>query len=222
MLLSAFVSMIDRTLRLRQEIFEYSDCPRCVFRVQLATASCDIALADGTFIYAGSRLINLHLWNEHVPPFPPQGPTLGWARRMCRDCETSLEELAAFIASNPALADVVAAGGKMMFGSTAQTELVAQFAERYGFVHAIDTAARHSMAERLHLVGENILISMIVISHNPAALRTDWLRRDRVPLYIRRSELLRRFGSREIQASAHQPNGERKIPNLGGPAGNFT
>jgi hypothetical protein len=213
-MLNALVSTIDKTLRERQGIFEYSNSPRCIFRVQFAAAGSDIALSDGTCLAAGSRLISLHLWNEHVPPFPARGPTLGWARQMCDDLEISLQELAAF-ASRPALEDIAAIGGKIMFGSTEQTELVSHFAARFGFIRAVDPGPSHSIAERLHLVGENILISMIVISHNPRALRSDWLRRDRVPLYIRRSELLRRFGARGMRAPTHQPNGERKIPNLG-------
>jgi YkoP domain len=203
MMLNALVSIIDKALRTRHDIFEYSDCPRCLFRIQVAATPHDVALADGTCLSAGSRLINLHLWNEHLPPFPAQGPTLGWARRICRDFERSLEELATFVANSPALEDVAAIGGKMMFGSTEQTQLVAHFAERYGFVHAIGPTYSRSIAERLHFLGENILISMIVISYNPSAFRADYLRRNRVPLYIRRDELLKRFGARTETASVH-------------------
>lgn len=202
-MLNALVSMIDKTLRARQEIFEYSNRPHCIFRVQLAVAETDIGLFDGTRISAGSRLIDLHLWNEHVPPFPTQGPTVGWARRMCRDLEQSLEELAAYVGSSPALDDVAAVGGKVMFGSTEQTELVGHVAERYGFVRAVDAEPDHSIAQKLHRLGENILVSMIVISHNPAALRSDFLRRERVPVYLRRGELLRRFGTGENITAAH-------------------
>lgn len=202
-MLNTLVSMIDKTLRARQEIFEYSNCSHCIFRLQLTVAASDIGLSDGTHISAGSRLIDLHLWNEHVPPFPARGPTVGWARRMCRDVETSLEELAAFVAGNPALADIAAVGGKVTFGSTEQTELVGHVTERYGFVRAVDAEPDHSIAQKLHRLGENILISMIVISHNPAALRSDFLRRERVPVYLRRGELLRRFGTHENITAAH-------------------
>ena len=214
-MLNMLVSIIDGALRARQNIFEYSNSPHCVFRIQVGPAPCDIALSDGTHLSAGIRLINLHLWNEHIPPFPVQGPTLGWARRMCRNLEGSVEELAAYLANNPALDDVAAIGGKMMFGSTEQTELVAHFAERHGFIRAIDPAPDHSIAERLHLLGENILVSMIVIAHNPAAFRTDLLHRDRVPVYLHRAELMRRFGAQQrlrirsasgrSQASARPP-----------------
>jgi hypothetical protein len=195
-MLSTLVSFIDGRLRARHEIFDFSDSPHCIFRIQVVAASCDLVLSDGTRLAAGSRLIKLHLLNEHIRPFPSRGPTLGWARGMCRDLETSLEELAAFVANNPALDEVTAIGGKMMFGSTERTELVAHFAERYGFAHVIDSAPSHSVAQWLHLMGENILISMIVMVQNPAAFRADLFRRERVPVYLHRAELMRRFGAR--------------------------
>jgi YkoP-like protein len=215
MMLNTLVWLIDKALRARHEIVEYSNRPRCLFRIQVAQTTCDISLADGTSLSAGSRVIYLHLWNEHIPPFPATGPTLGWARRICRDFEKSLEELAAVVANSPALEDVTAIGGKMMFGSTEQIQLVAHFAQRFGFVHAANPAPSHSITEWAHLMGENILTSMIVISRNPAAFRADYLRRDRVPLYIHRAELLKRFGAREKAASVDQLCGELKLPSLG-------
>jgi hypothetical protein len=83
------------------------------------------------------------------------------------------------------------------FGSSEQTQLVTHVAERYGFVRVVDPARSHSIADRLHLVGESILISLIVISHNPAAFRTDCFRHNRIPVYLPRAELMRRFGARE-------------------------
>jgi hypothetical protein len=77
-------------------------------------------------------------------------------------------------------------------------------AQRYGFVCAVELASNRSISEALHLFGENILISMIVISCNPAALRADCFRRDRVPVYLHRSELMKRFGSGQA-SRLHQP-----------------
>ena len=195
-MLNALVSAIDRTLRARQGIFEYSTCPDCIFRVQLAASARCIALADGTNVPADGRLIQLHLWNEHVPPFPARGPTISWARRIRRDLEMSLQELATFVASRPALADVMALEANMAFGSSEQTQLLAGLASRYGFVRAADSTRGYSILEALHLLGENILISMIVMSHNPAALRADCFRRGRVRVYLHRAELMKRFGKR--------------------------
>jgi hypothetical protein len=50
------------------------------------------------------------------------------------------------------------------------------------------------MGERLHRFGENILISLIVLAHNPGALRPDTLKRVRVPIYLSRRVLEKKFG----------------------------
>jgi len=83
----------------------------------------------------------------------------------------------------------------MVFVSTEQTELVTRLAARYGFVRAVDPTPNRTLYQRLHLFGESILISMIVMSQNPGALRSDFLRRDNVPVYLHRNELMRRFGA---------------------------
>src|SRR6185437_17170231 len=114
-MLNALVSAIDRRLRARQGIFEFSTCPHCIFRVQLAASARRIALADGTNLPADGRLIQLHLWNEHVPRFPARGPSISWARQIRSDLEMSLQALATFLGSRPSLADVRTLEANMAF-----------------------------------------------------------------------------------------------------------
>ena len=64
---------------------------------------------------------------------------------------------------------------------------------RYGF-EAIAEPRRLSIGERLHRFGENILISLIILAHNPGALRSDTLKRVRLPIYLSRRILEREFG----------------------------
>src|SRR5262249_61089430 len=52
------------------------------------------------------RVIDLHLWNEHVPLMPKQGATIAWARRMCFCIEVSLRELAKHLMARPELDDI--------------------------------------------------------------------------------------------------------------------
>jgi len=205
-MLNALVSVIDKRLRVRDGIFEYSDCARCIFRAQFSVNTNDIALSDGTRLAAGSHLILLHLWNERIPPLPAGGPTLGWARQLCQGLEISLEELAAFVAGSSALDDIVGIAGNAVFAPTQHTQAVANLAMRYGFVHAINPEAHVSAAQWLHRLGENILIAMLVIAYNPGAFRADTFRRDRVPLYLHRAELMSRYGPRDgaFRASSRQ------------------
>ena len=63
----------------------------------------------------------------------------------------------------------------------------------YGF-EAIVAPEHLSVSERLHRLGENILISMILLAHNPGALHFDTLNRVRVPIHMSRRSLERKFG----------------------------
>src|SRR5579871_6426980 len=81
---------IDDRLRRWNRVFEYSEDPQCVFRMQMVRAGCDLTLADGIFLRAGDRLINLHLWNEQVPVMPSGRPTVAWGRKLGAAMEQSL------------------------------------------------------------------------------------------------------------------------------------
>jgi hypothetical protein len=47
----------------------------------------------------------------------------------------------------------------------------------------------------LHQLGENILISLMVLARNSEALRLSSIRRVRIPVFVSRAELERRFGN---------------------------
>jgi hypothetical protein len=53
---------------------------------------------------------------------------------------------------------------------------------------------RLPIGKQLHRLGENVLISLTVLAQNARALRFDTLRRARVPIYLSRRVLERKFG----------------------------
>jgi len=193
--LEAMVAAIDDRLRRRQGVFEYSDNPDCVFRIALVAANRDYTLADGVKVRVGDRLISLHLWNEQFPAFPENGlTTLGWARRVGRGFEISLRQLARFLATRRDLDDVVAVCGTMAFGVAPRDARDAGFAGCFGF-ERVATPVPLTLTQRLHRLGENILLTMLVLARNAAALRADTLRRDRMVVILSRRKLLERYGS---------------------------
>ncbi len=150
-------------------------------------------LRDGTRVHIGQRIARLHFWNEQVPAVPRTGATIGWGRRMQRAIATSLGELASFLAARPEFSDVTVICADAPSGTKTQTDQLARIMARYGF-EAIVQSGRMSIGERLHRFGENILISLIILAHNPGALRADTLKRVRLPIYLSRRILEREFG----------------------------
>lgn len=191
--LAGALATLDERLRRGQGVFEYSDNPACVFRLDLGRSARFVALRDGTRVRPGQRIARLHFWNEQIPPVPPQGTTIAWARRMQRAITISLRELADYFASRPDLADVAAIYADAPSGTRSQSGQLARLMAHYGF-ETIVAPENLRIGDRLHRFGENILISLLVFVHNPAALRADTLKRVRVPIYLSRRVLERRFG----------------------------
>jgi hypothetical protein len=191
--LGGILDALDGRLRLRQGVIEYTRHPNCLFRIQVIESCDDVLLSDGTHVRRGDRLINLHVWNEQFPAFPAGGPTLAWARRVNRAFDISLRELAHFLDVRQDLHDITAICGNMTFESTVRSAELARFVSRFGF-EKIEMRGSQSLRQRMHWFGENILISMIVLTHNATALRADTLWRDRTLVFLSRQTLRTRYG----------------------------
>ena len=200
--LEAMVAALDDRLRLRHGVIEYTNSSECLFRVQFVMSSENenYVLSDGTCIRPGDRVANLHVWNEQFPCFAGKGPTLAWARRVNQAFEFSLRELAGFLDGRRDLDDVVAICAKLSLEPAERSAQLVRFVSRFGF-ERIAAASSQSFRQQMHWFGENILISMIVLARNAAALRADTLRRDRTLVFLSRRELRRRYGFARDEAA---------------------
>ncbi len=191
--LAELVLALDGRLRRRQAVFEYTRNPSCVFRIDITRAPRRFALRDGTRVHPGERIVRLHFWNEQIPPVPQSGPTIGWARQMQHVMTNSLRDLARYLASHPDLADITAIWTDAPSGTPTQSEQLARIMARFGF-ETIAESAPLTIGQCLRRFGENILISLIVFVQNAGALRIDTLKRVRVPIYLSRRALEKKFG----------------------------
>jgi hypothetical protein len=193
---------LDRWLRQRQGVYEYSDDPRCLFRVQRTAAECDVMLGDGTHIRQGAPVLNLHLWNEHVPPLGPNGFCIAWAREATRRVELSMYGLVRHLKWTRALDDIVALRGDMRLGTAEKSGQFARIAARYGFEPA-GTASEGFTPGTLKRFAENVFICLLVLATNPAALRLPVLRRDHKLVYLSRTALETRYAPAAALACKH-------------------
>jgi hypothetical protein len=198
--LEAMVAALDDRLRHRHGVIEYTNSPECLFRIQLVASNENYVLSDGTCICPGDRVANLHVWNEQFPCFAGKGPTLAWARRVNQSFELSLRELAGFLDGRRDLDDVVAICANMSLEPAERSMQLVRFVGRFGFERIAAVSSR-SFRQQMHWFGENILISMIVLARNAAALRADTLRRDRIMVLLSRRELRRRYGFARDEAA---------------------
>jgi hypothetical protein len=183
---------LDRWLRQRQGVLEYSDNPDCVFRIQRAKAETPLVLRDGTRIAAGDAVLNIHLWNEQFPAMGGDGATMRWARAVAGGIDLSLRELAQHLRWTRAYDDVVALRADMRLGTAEQSSQLARISGRYGF-EAGCAAGEHGA---IHRLGENIFLVLLVLATNPVALRAPVLWRDHTLVYLSRSSLEDRYATR--------------------------
>jgi hypothetical protein len=201
--LAEAVFALDKWLQRRQGVIEYSTHPRCLFRMQVGRARRQVLLRDGTRLRRGQRIVDLHFWNEHIPPIPASGTTIRWARQMQHGIAISLQELARYLAARPELDDVAAICADVPCGTRSQAHQLTYIMAYYGF-ETIGEDAPLRLRERLHRFGDNILISLMVLAQNSVALRSDTLWRVRVPIYLSRRGLTERFGNSKQAAEVRE------------------
>lgn len=185
------VFRLDDALRARHGVFEFSERPQTIFRMQLRLCEHDVVLHDGTRAFVGDRIVDLHLWNEHLPLL--EDNTLRFARRMNECLHTSLCDLATFLSATPEMDDIDVVRANMGFGTADQMRQLSRISSLYGFE---TFAAPHvpTRAQHLHRFGENILISLMVLARNGLALRRDTLFRSRVQVFLSRRAVIERYG----------------------------
>jgi hypothetical protein len=191
------VRALDALLRRRQGIFVFSDDPDCIFRLSLAAARAPMSFADGTRVAPGDPLVVIHFWNERLPPVPPGGPDLHWARTMHRQAVASLRLLARFLAQRADLAGVRACGADAAGFLTGEALDTGGVFPRLGF-EMQRPHARAGPWSRFVEFWENLYSWMLVWAYNPSTLRGKTPRTlERFGLWISRPTLLTRYGQPE-------------------------
>ncbi|HYL33796.1 MAG TPA: hypothetical protein VEU53_11685 [Stellaceae bacterium] len=178
---------LDAYLRRQHGIVEFTARPDCILRIAPAVASHALILSDGTRIQPGDPLLDLHLWNEHVPAIPSGGVTLRWAAAAARCARASLRALAAETRAGH-VPNFIALRGCLRFDGRL---LQAPFAG-CGFDAVV--ARAHAPGEWLHEVGEVCLVAMLLWAFNPAGLSHAHLMRPCRFVWMSRTRLLERHG----------------------------
>jgi hypothetical protein len=186
---------LDRRIRRRLGVYEYTTNAQCLFRIQLDRAEHGFSLSDGTQVSPGDPILKLHLWNEQLPLMGQHGPTVAWARQASRALDNSLRELARYLAERSELANIAVICGDMSLGTAQQCEKLVRIVARYGFEAAADRKlGRPGILRR---IGDCIVIFMLVLVVNPVALRGSILRHVHKRIVLSRAALERRYaGSR--------------------------
>lgn len=180
----------DRFLRWALGVFEFCNGPECLLRVRRVTLSHPVVL-DGQVFPPGSVVIELHLWNEHLPPLPPAGPTLSWAVQTQRRLKNSFRALARQMPGDPRLADARLVAGITVLPLAGAHAGGVRLFEQLGFT----ILPYRNPLGRFGEFWENLYTWGIMWAFNAPTLagrRLLGLRRSEV--WMTTAELLRRYG----------------------------
>ena len=188
--LGAAVFALDSRLRRVRGVFEYSMEPGCLFRIQRTVADQSVVFPDGTVLNVGDPILELHVWNEHVPPIGRQGPTLAWGRQFGQAIDRSLWALTDYLRRNADLDPIKAVRADMSLRSAERGDDLAKLAGRFGF-HFVPTD--HKRPRGFRRLGHRILMFLLVAASNPNAARAPVFRRDLTVAYLTRRLLESRY-----------------------------
>lgn len=177
---SCAIRRLDRHLRRRRGIFEFTGDPACVLRLALARD-------------AGERIGELHLWNEQMP-----ASALALDRRLHR----SLVLLARFVADRPELADLRRFVADLFLDAGYPVARVDRAARRYGLrAAAVDDRGLHGWWARWSQAVHTRLLRRAFLGRGPAR-PLQWIR-----FSITRDELLARHLPHPAGAAALEEPG---------------
>lgn len=160
------IQRLDNRLRRKLGIFEYSDNPECMFRVHVARADRTLRIPDGN-VAAGTKILELHFWNEHLPPMPSGGPTVARSVKGFRMFKNSLTELALKVEGDPRMSGVQVVGGLMPLFLDGDSYPAQKMLTRLGF----DVKPYHGFKRMLGMLGKQMHGWMMMWAYNPVTLK---------------------------------------------------
>lgn len=186
------IRLLDRLLRRAGGLVEWSDDPNCLLRFRVIRMKHAVALPDRV-LPAGAPVLELHVWNEHVPPIPDNGPSVGWAVQLQRMVIASFRDLARQLQRDPQLADVQALTGTTVLIPFGHNAGAAHIARRLGFT----VLPHHERLGRFGEFWEKLYAWWIMGAFNPQSLkRRRFFRMRRVEVWMSVETFLQRYGPR--------------------------
>jgi uncharacterized membrane protein YdjX (TVP38/TMEM64 family) len=165
-LMRRLIRRLDGLLRRKMGIFEYSDNPYCMFRVHLDRADRTLHIPGGK-IETGTKILELHFWNEHILPAIAGGTTVVGSIKGFRMFKNSLSELAGLIDRDPRMAGVQAVGGLMPLFLQGDSFPAEKMLAHLGFkVHPF-----HGTQRSWRRLGKQMHGWMMMWAYNPATIK---------------------------------------------------
>ena len=183
------VRYIDYLLRLHGRIFEFSQDPEIILRLQLMPAPHSVTIGN-LMISRGDPILALHVWNERMPKIPLSGADLPWALQLRHRLIRSFSAIAQVMQEYTRYDQIRALYGESALFSFSGHAGGRQMMQHLGFT----VLPYYRPLGHFGEFWENLFSWSMMWSFNTASLytRAFW-RLQRSEIWITRSDFLRRF-----------------------------
>ncbi len=186
----AAVRLIDCLLRQHAGLFEFSQDPDCIFRLQLRDSPHSVRIGDQN-ISKGDPILGLHVWNERMPKIPPSGADLEWALSLRRCLTYSFKAVAKALQEDSRYDHAIALWGASALFSFSDHTGGLKMMQRLGFT----VIPYHRPFGRFGEFWENLFSWWMMWAYNDASLQSrKFWHLQRTEIWMTRSDVLRRFG----------------------------
>ncbi len=186
----AAVRLIDVLLRKKARLFEFSQAPDVILRLQLRSAPHTVDVM-GTTIAKGEPVLGIHTWNERMPRIPTSGADLEWALILSRCLVRSFRGVARWMCIDPRASELRALCGiSTLFSSVDHTGGM-RMIQRLGFT----VIPYYRPLGRFGEFWENLFSWWLMWAYNDVSLlsRNFWHVK-RTEVWMTRADFLERFG----------------------------
>jgi hypothetical protein len=186
----AAVRLIDSLLRTSGGIYEFTDDPECILRIQLKRASHAVNIGNGR-VLKGDPVVALHVWNERMPKLPAAGADLEWALGLRRQVIHSFRGLAKVLKSESRYSQVKAVCGMSALFSFTDHTGGRRMMQHLGFI----IRPYQRPLGRFGEFWENLFSWWLMWTYNDVSMKSrEFLHLERTEIWMIADEFIRRYG----------------------------
>ena len=160
------IRAFDGWLRQTEGVFEFTQAPDCILRLRRGRAREPIRLAEAV-IPAGAPILEVHLWNERIPPILSAGADVAWAGWMTRRLIGSFRLVAGYMLAGPDLQSIRAVCGTTVLVDSPIGSSGGKILTQLGFT----LRPAHNRLARFGEFWENLYTWWLMWAFNPVSLR---------------------------------------------------
>jgi hypothetical protein len=190
--LKAGVRLIEYLVRKSMHVYEFTDDPDCILRIQLTTSPRSVDF--GTWqISKGDTILSIHAWNEKMPKIPEQGATIEWAIRLRRQVVHSFHKVAEELQMRGKYSLVKAIYGESTIFSFSEHTGGLKMMQRLGF----SILPYHSASGKFGDFWANLFSWWLMWAFNDLSLDTRHFKHlERTETWFQVDEFIQRYGKK--------------------------